>query len=131
MPGAFGMGSMLASWGDRARSMSADADEERQLRLDRRRVGRSTVNQRNWTGGSNIPVGPADQAEALRPTAFTDLGKDEQSMLQGGYNSAAFEGVMSGMNNLLSRNKETRGLDWYDLPDYTRTQLLAGAGGYD
>lgn len=77
------------------------------------------------TGTTTGASGAGRQAAALaRPMQddddapmWTQLGKQGQDTLRGGYAAGGFEGIV-----------KSAGSDaWYDLPSHVRTQLLIGA----
>jgi hypothetical protein len=68
--------------------------------------------------GATTSTTAGDQAKAIRSDypsegLFESLGRDQQEALRGAYQTGGFEGV--------AKTK-----DWYDLPEYVRTQILAG-----
>lgn len=67
----------------------------------------------NFPGTPPQPLAP-QQAQALRaPADYWDaVPKEMQAALSAGYQSGGFEGVQKAIPN------------WYDLPEYIRTNLL-------
>lgn len=52
------------------------------------------------------------------PDAYTSLPADARQQLQAGYGRGGFEGVVNSV-----------GSDWYDIPEWQRTQILSGLVG--
>lgn len=78
--------------------------------------------------GARTRTTAGDQAKALSgattsglpavpppPDVYTSLPADAQQELQGGYGKGGFEGVVNAV-----------GPEWYDLPEWQRTQILSG-----
>lgn len=78
------------------------------------------------TGTTMGASGAGQQASALRrpmqnddddAPMWTQLGKQGQDTLRGGYAAGGFEGIVNAAGSDA----------WYDLPPHVRTQLLVGA----
>jgi hypothetical protein len=93
-------------------------------------AGAGSAASRIQPGGSQ-PYGAAQEAAALRqqaapPTeaAWEQLGQSSQGqqlqqLLRQGYAGGGLGGIQQAV--------EGTGQDWYEMPEYVRTQILAGA----
>jgi hypothetical protein len=87
--------------------------------------GTSVAGRAGATGGAMPPVSVLPghaQAQALREPSDSNpvwegLDSASQSLARGGYQAGGFEGVRNAVG----------ADDWYELPSWLRTQILAGA----